>query len=85
MKIKKKAAISALIFSAAMNLNGCAYGPPPESNIGYGVYGPPSEIRVESSADTHTDITTKADTSEGITEDTSDAETTQEGSSENDQ
>lgn len=29
MKIKKKAAIAAAVFSAAMNFSACAYGPPP--------------------------------------------------------
>jgi len=30
MKVKKKAAIAAAAFWAAMNLSACAYGPPPE-------------------------------------------------------
>lgn len=30
MKIKKKAVIAAAIFSAALNLSACAYGPPPD-------------------------------------------------------
>lgn len=30
MKKRQKAVLSALVFSAAMNLNGCVYGPPPE-------------------------------------------------------
>ena len=29
MKIKKKAAMAAAMFVAAMNLTACAYGPPP--------------------------------------------------------
>lgn len=33
MKIKKKAAITAAVFAAAMNLSACAYGPPPESDF----------------------------------------------------
>lgn len=31
MKIKKKAAMAAAVFVAAMNLTACAYGPPMES------------------------------------------------------
>ncbi|MDE6579699.1 MAG: hypothetical protein K2K41_04115 [Ruminiclostridium sp.] len=31
MKIKKKAAMAAAVFAAAMNLTACAYGPPMES------------------------------------------------------
>ena len=30
MKIKKKAAIAAVLFSAAVNFSACAYGPPPD-------------------------------------------------------
>ena len=30
MKIKKKAVIAAAVFSAALNLSACAYGPPPD-------------------------------------------------------
>lgn len=30
MKIAKKAMIAAAVFSAALNLSACAYGPPPE-------------------------------------------------------
>lgn len=30
MKIKKKAAMAAAVFAAAMNLTACAYGPPME-------------------------------------------------------
>lgn len=30
MKMKKKAVIAAAIFTAALNLSACAYGPPPE-------------------------------------------------------
>ena len=33
MKIKKKAAVAAAVFAAAMNLSACAYGPPPESDF----------------------------------------------------
>ena len=29
MKVKKKAAMAAAVFVAAMNLTACAYGPPP--------------------------------------------------------
>lgn len=59
MKIKRKAALAAAVFLAAMNLSACAYGPPedyenndidasqtdydPEENIPAGVYGPPPE------------------------------------------
>ena len=30
MKMKKKAVIAAAVFSAALNLSACAYGPPPD-------------------------------------------------------
>lgn len=30
MKMKKKAIIAAAVFSAALNLSACAYGPPPD-------------------------------------------------------
>lgn len=30
MKISKKAVIAAAVFSAALNLSACAYGPPPD-------------------------------------------------------
>lgn len=30
MKIQKKAVIAAAVFSAALNLSACAYGPPPD-------------------------------------------------------
>lgn len=51
MKINKKAVITAaVIFSAAMNLTACAYGPPedeeyydPDYNMNVNVYGPPPE------------------------------------------
>ncbi|MDE6593152.1 MAG: hypothetical protein K2K57_08845 [Oscillospiraceae bacterium] len=33
MKIKKKAAVAAAVFAAAMNFSACAYGPPPESDF----------------------------------------------------
>lgn len=32
IKNKKKAALAAALFWAAMNLSACAYGPPPEDN-----------------------------------------------------
>ena len=42
----KKLAIVAAAFSTALNLNACAYGPPPDfdpsANINDDVYGPPS-------------------------------------------
>lgn len=43
MKMNKKAVIAATVFSAALNLSACAYGPPydPADNRNAGVYGPP--------------------------------------------
>lgn len=32
MKVSKKTLIAATLFSAALNLHGCAYGPPPEDD-----------------------------------------------------
>lgn len=59
IKNKKKAALAAAVFLAAMNLSACAYGPPtgdeetdtnvsqteydPEENVAPAVYGPPPE------------------------------------------
>ena len=47
MKIKKKAAIAAALFSAAMNFSAC-------DNVGSGVYGPPPETRAYEETDTET-------------------------------
>ena len=46
MKVNKKAIIAAAAFSAAINLNGCVYGPPydPSDNVAQGVYGPPPVV-----------------------------------------
>lgn len=43
MKIKKNVMMTALAFSAAINLNGCVYGPPydPSHNVPQPAYGPP--------------------------------------------
>ena len=38
MKKRQKGCVAALLFSAAMNLNGCIYGPPPESEAAPGHY-----------------------------------------------
>ena len=32
MKRSRKAALTALLFSVAMNMNGCVYGPPPDDD-----------------------------------------------------
>lgn len=32
-KIHKKLLITATIFTAALNMNGCAYGPPPDEDM----------------------------------------------------
>lgn len=31
--MKRKAALAAVLFSAAVNMNGCAYGPPPDEAV----------------------------------------------------
>jgi hypothetical protein len=31
--MKRKAALAAVLFSAAMNINGCTYGPPPDEAV----------------------------------------------------
>jgi|GEM_PF-5133542 len=36
--MKRKKLLTAVLFSAALNLNGCVYGPPPEE----GMYSAPS-------------------------------------------
>ena len=56
MKINKKALIAATAFTAAINLNGCVYGPPydPADNVPSGVYGPPPVVgsqKTENSAE----------------------------------
>lgn len=53
MKIKKNAMMTALAFSVAVNLNGCAYGPPfdPSNNANQNAYGPPPPGYFESAPD----------------------------------
>lgn len=49
MKVSKKALIVATTFTAALNLHGCAYGPPPEDNTA-------AQIEAESSASSVNEI-----------------------------
>ena len=55
MKMNKKAVVAAAVFSAAMNLSACAYGPPydPSDNRNADVYGPPEYVEA---AGTETNI-----------------------------
>ncbi len=64
MKKKKGAALAALVFSAAMNMNGCVYGPPPDSIM---------EAEKPDSISTVSEESTQADDS--IAENSSGAET----------
>lgn len=50
MKKSKNTLLAALAFSAAINLNGCVYGPPfdPSDNVLQGAYGPPPSGHMES-------------------------------------
>lgn len=53
MKKSKNTLLAALAFSAAINLNGCVYGPPydPSDNVLQGAYGPPPSGYLESAPD----------------------------------
>lgn len=58
MKVNKKAMIAAAVFSAALNLSACAYGPPydPADNRNVDVYGPPEyEENTNISHDTYSE------------------------------
>ena len=52
----RKIAIAAAAFSTALNLNACAYGPPPDfdpsANINDDVYGPPSAFEEKAEEET---------------------------------
>lgn len=50
MKKSKNTLLAALAFSAAINLNGCVYGPPfdPSDNFNQNAYGPPPSGYLES-------------------------------------
>ena len=50
MKKSKNTLLAALAFSAAINLNGCVYGPPfdPSNNANQNAYGPPPSGYLES-------------------------------------
>ena len=52
MKKSKNTLLAALAFSAAINLNGCVYGPPynPSDNVLQGAYGPPPSEYLETSS-----------------------------------
>ena len=53
MKKSKNTLLAALAFSAAINLNGCVYGPPfdPSDNANQNAYGPPPSGYLESAPD----------------------------------
>ncbi len=52
MKIKKKAAMAAAVFAAAMNLTACAYGPPMEKQDAPQTQGQLSDLADNQNADT---------------------------------
>ena len=53
--MKRKKLLTAVLFSAALNLNGCVYGPPPEE----GVYSAPSSEITETSLTDETEADTQ--------------------------
>lgn len=61
----KKVLIATAAFSAALNLNACAYGPPanfdPSNNVNGSVYGPPVAY-TQSTPDTPSRVDTQTDT-----------------------
>ena len=56
--MKRKKLLTAVIFSAALNLNGCVYGPPPEE----GMYSAPSSEINETSLTDETEDTQLSET-----------------------
>lgn len=67
MKIKKKAAIAAVLFSATMNLSACY---DPNDNINDAAYGPPPETWEQEETDT--EIISNDDMTQNETETDSD-------------
>lgn len=74
MKIKKKAALAAVLFSAAMNLSACYE---PYDNINDCTYGPPPETWEQEETDT--EIVSNDDTTQSDTETDSDTSEETEG------
>lgn len=60
--MKRKTLLTAVLFSAALNLNGCVYGPPPEEEM---YSAPSSEI-------TQTSLTDETEADTQLTEAASD-------------
>lgn len=61
MKVSKKALIVAATFSVALNIHGCAYGPPPEEDNS-------SQIEVEDSSSSANEISYDTYMAKGHTE-----------------
>ena len=56
--MKRKKLLTAVLFSAALNLNGCVYGPPPEEEM----YSAPSSEITETSLTDETEDTQLSET-----------------------
>lgn len=74
MKMKKKAALAAVLFSAAMNLSACY---DPNDNINDAAYGPPPETWEQEETDT--ELVSNDDNSQSEGETTSDVSEEPEG------
>lgn len=62
--MKRKKLLTAVLFSAALNLNGCVYGPPPEE----GMYSVPSGEITETSLTDETAEDTQLSETEAVSD-----------------
>ncbi len=62
--MKRKKLLTAVLFSAALNLNGCVYGPPPDEEM----YTPPTSEITETSLTDETAEDTQLSETEAVSD-----------------